>query len=176
MIIKTLGDFTILGMNHTAFIILVSILLVILALACYFLFSFIVVKKDQVVIIEHRKKYKRTLQPGVHMSFIFFENPVCAISLSKEIENDLNIEKELVVSKYKVCFSVINPQEYYYRNTEIMSELNNHLREIIKINISKYSEKSFAKNLETIKTESIEKFTENNDLIKSIKIENLYLI
>ena len=158
-----LEDYQIFGIDQTTFIIIGVVILLFVLVSIFFLSGLIHIEKDEVVIIEKRHKYFKTLNSGFNFVVPILHEIHSYVSLSNNcIEGKYESEKYFV--SYFIKYDVNDPVDYAYKKDLIETQLIELLKSSIEENYNQNSYNLF----ESIKDKS--------KSINSIQVTSAYFV
>ena len=150
---------TILGIDKKSFIVIVAICLLLALLMTYFYIAITFVNKNSVKIVERFSKYKKTLEPGIHIIVPFIDKVVGVINTSQSI---LVCEKEItffandkrIDANYSIVYSIVAPSDYFYSSNDIKGLIEVHVSKVLSSYFADVKIKS-SKNLYSLVSERL---------------------
>lgn len=121
---------TIMGLSEEVFAIVISIAFALFFVLAILIYGLNVVNEDEVMIVEKFHNFYKIKRKGIRFVFPLIFKCADIIKLRNNIYEKTLIKDENELT-YKFIFNVIEPKDYFYQKEVIMSELNDHVSELL---------------------------------------------
>ena len=111
------------GIDGKTFGIIIRILAIILLIGLILYSGFVVVKSDEIAVVETFGKRRRTLKKGIHFIIPIFERVVGTVKVGQQ-RLDLTLSAGNDVYIVALLFKVIDTGEYFYKKDEIKNKID----------------------------------------------------